>query len=80
MEVEAEASLYPLGQKDFRREAEAFVDVLRKHECNVEVGDMSCLIEGESEPVFAALRAGYEHAASQGGCVLVVKACNVCPL
>ncbi|MFO7959031.1 MAG: YkoF family thiamine/hydroxymethylpyrimidine-binding protein [Candidatus Brocadiia bacterium] len=80
MEVEAEVSLYPLGEKEFRREAELFVEVLREHGSHVEVGDMSYLVEGESDVVFDALRAGYEYTASRGGCVLVVKACNACSL
>jgi uncharacterized protein YqgV (UPF0045/DUF77 family) len=80
MEVEAEVSLYPLGQTELAPGVKAFIEALREHGCRVEVGDMSSLVTGESEQVFDALRQGYERAASQGGCVLVVKACNVCPV
>ena len=30
--------------------------------------------------MFEALRLGYEQAVQKSGCVLIVKACNVCPL
>jgi len=78
MDVEAEVSLYPLGQKELAPGVNAFVEVLRTHGCQVKVGDMSSLVTGESEQVFGALRRAYDGAASQGGCVLIVKACNAC--
>lgn len=80
MDVEAEVSLYPLGEEDLGRGVMAFIDTLRDQGCRVEVGDMSSQVSGDSETVFAALRVGYERAARAGGCVLVVKACNVCAL
>jgi uncharacterized protein YqgV (UPF0045/DUF77 family) len=78
MEVEAEVSLYPLGRKHLGPSANAFVETLRENGCRLKVGDMSSLVAGDSQQVFDALRRGYEEAASQGGCVLIVKACNAC--
>jgi len=79
MDVEAEISLYPLGEPHLSHPIQSFVKVLEDHDCEVEVGQMSTLVTGESTDFFEALRAGYEQACEQGGCVLVVKASNVCP-
>ena len=80
MEVEAEVSLYPLGQKELSPGVKVFVETLGEHGCQVEVRDMSSLVSSHSEQVFDALRQGYDRAASEGGCLLVVKACNICPV
>jgi len=80
MKLEAEVTLYPLGQKELGPGVKAFVEVLREHGCHVEVGSMGSFVTGDSEQVSGALRQGYDRAASQGGCVLIVKACNVCPV
>ena len=80
MEVEAEVSLYPLGQKELGPSVKAFIQTLKEQSCQVEVGSMSSLVSGDSRKVFDALRQGYDRAASEGGCLLVVKACNVCPV
>lgn len=79
MEVEAEVSLYPLGKRHLSRPIESFVRVLEEHGCEAEVGPMSTILKGDSVNVFEALRAGYEHACEEGGCVLIVKASNACP-
>ena len=79
-EVEAEVSLYPLGQERLAPLIEAFVRVLRDNRCEVEVRQMSSLVVGNSHNVFDALRSAYEQAASEGGCVLIVKVSNVCPV
>jgi len=80
MKVEAEVSMYPLGRKDLGTHVRRFIEGLRDCGCQIEVGDMSSLVIGESGQVFDALRQGYDGAAAEGGCVLIVKACNVCPL
>ena len=80
MEVEAEVSLYPLGQRKLEPGVKAFIQALREQGCHVEVGDMSSIVSGESQAVFDALRLAYDRAASEGGCVLIIKACNVCPV
>ena len=80
MNLEAETSLYPLGDADLSHPVEDFVQVLRAEGCTVEVGPMSSIVTGESSQVFRALGAAYEKAAKQGGCLLIIKACNVCPI
>jgi len=80
MIVEMEVSLYPVGDVDLSHPANDFAHVLEAEGCAVTVGPMSSFVVGDSSQIFAALRKGYESAAQQGGCVLIVKACNVCPL
>lgn len=80
MKVEAEVSLYPLGENHLSPAIEAFVNVLKDHGCDAQVGQMSTIVKGESANVFEALRVGYERACEEGGCVLIVKASNVCPV
>jgi len=80
MKVEAEVSLYPLTEETLEHPVLDFVDVLKTHGCEVEICPMCTVVKGESSDVFEALRLGYEQAAQKSGCVLIIKACNVCPL
>jgi uncharacterized protein YqgV (UPF0045/DUF77 family) len=80
MNVETEVSLYPLTEINLEHPVHDFARVLTTHGCTVEVGPMSSIVKGESTLVFEALRIGYEEAAKTSGCLLLVKACNVCPL
>jgi uncharacterized protein YqgV (UPF0045/DUF77 family) len=80
MNVEVEVSLYPLAEEHLELPARDFVDVLEKRGCMVEHTPLSSIVKGESAKVFEALRLGYEQAAQKSGCVLIIKACNVCPL
>ncbi|MBN2505757.1 MAG: thiamine-binding protein [Verrucomicrobia bacterium] len=80
MNVEAEISLYPLSEEHLEHPVHDFVEVLKTHGCSVEIGPMSSIVKGDSQAVFEALRIGYEEAAQKGGVLLIVKACNVCPL
>jgi len=80
MEVEVEVGPYPLGQKELGHGVKAFIQMLQEQGCQVEVGDMSTLVTGQSTQVFDGSRRGFDRAASEGACVLIVKACNVCPV
>ncbi len=80
MKMEMEVSLYPLTEENLKHPVLDFENVLKTHGCEVEVGLMSLIIKGESAQVFEALRIGYEQAARKSGCVLIIKACNACPL
>jgi len=80
MNVELEVSLYPLTKEYLEHPVHDFVELLEKHGCTVENGPLSSIVKGESSSVFEALRLGYEQAVQKSGCVLIVKACNVCPL
>lgn len=80
MSIETEVSLYPVAQERLVHPVHDFVEVLKTHGCTVEIGPMSSIVKGESSAVFEALRVGYEEAARKSACLLIVKACNVCPL
>jgi uncharacterized protein YqgV (UPF0045/DUF77 family) len=80
MKVEMEVSLYPLTEETLEHPALDFAHALKKHGCEVEAGPMSLVVKGDSGQVFEALRLGYEQAAQKSACVLIVKACNACPL
>ncbi len=80
MKVEAEVSLYPLTEENLEHPVHDFSDVLKSHGCEVELGPLSLIVKGESAQVFEALRLGYDQAAKESGCVLIIKACNACPL
>ncbi len=79
MEIQAEVSLYPLGESHLSGIIETFVEVVENHGCETEMGPMSTIVKGEASTVFEALRLGYERACESGGCVLTIKASNVCP-
>ena len=80
MDVELEVSLYPLTEEFLEHPVEDFVKLLEQHGCTVEHTALSSMVKGESERVFEAVRLGYEQAVQKSGCVLIVKACNACPL
>ena len=80
MIVELEVSLYPLTEETLAHPVQDFADLLEQHGCKVQHTPMSSLVTGESAAVFEALRLGYEQTAGKGACVMVVKACNACPL
>ncbi|MBN2563760.1 MAG: thiamine-binding protein [Phycisphaerae bacterium] len=80
MKVEVEVSLYPLAEEYLEHPVGDFVKVLEQHGCTVEHGPMSSYVNGELPAVFEAVRIGYEAVAQKCGCVLILKACNVCPL
>ncbi|MCF7855078.1 MAG: hypothetical protein K9N51_09795 [Candidatus Pacebacteria bacterium] len=80
MQVELEVSLYPLAEEHLEHPVKDFADLLEAHGCDIEHTPLSSIVRGESQKVFEALRLGYEQAARKSGCVLIVKACNACPL
>lgn len=76
MLVQAEVSLYPLGEKDLAPPIFTFVRRLEREGLSVEPGPMSTLVAGASADVFAALREAYEETCLTGRRVLVVKLLN----
>lgn len=80
MNVELEVSLYPLTEEHLEHPVQDFVKLLEQRGCQVEHTPLSSVVKGESTTVFEALRRGYEAAARKSACVLLVKACNACPL
>jgi len=78
-EISAQVSLYPLRQPDLGpviREAWRIFDRYGLHSKH---GEMSTLIWGGAEAVFAALQEAFAQAAAQGDAVMVVTFSNACP-
>jgi len=76
MRVQAEVSLYPLRDEDPAAPIFTFVRRLERPGLTLEVGALSCLVTGESEPLFEALREAYEEACRTGRRALVIKLLN----
>lgn len=76
MMVQAEVSLYPLGEKDLLPPILAFVRCLERAGLRVEPGPLATLVAGESAAVFEALREAYDEACLTGRRALVVKMIN----
>ncbi len=78
--IQAEISLYPLGETKLFTRIKGFVESLQRSGLTVEVGRMSTVISGESAAVFKALQDAFESDAARGGTVMTVKVSNACPL
>jgi uncharacterized protein YqgV (UPF0045/DUF77 family) len=76
MKVQAELSLYPLIQQDVVSVVDDYIEHLKEHDVEVEVGEMSTHIIGESENVFNAVRSAYEEVSIDKKCILIAKFSN----
>lgn len=76
MIVQAEVSLYPLGEADPAREIDAFVRRIARSGLTVETGPLSTLVSGESGLVFRALEEAYAANAEGERRVMIVKMKN----
>jgi uncharacterized protein YqgV (UPF0045/DUF77 family) len=63
-------SVYPLRQADIDAPVQESIHAARETGCAVRVGNLSTLIWGSEEEVFAALRAAFRAARSHGPAVL----------
>jgi len=79
VKVQAEISLYPLGEKDVLRSVEEFLGILREEGLQPHVGTMSSTVAAESGELFEAIAKAFERVAAHHRCVLVVKYSNACP-
>ena len=80
MMIQAEISLYPLGETRLSTRIDGFVALLRQSGLTVDVGRMSTFVAGESAAFFPALQDAFESDAVRGGTVMTVKVSNACPL
>ncbi len=81
MIIQAEISLYPLGNEDeLFVKVERFIELTKQSDISVDVGNMSTTIIGKSNDIFAVLHHAFEQVASHTAAVMVVKVCNICPL
>lgn len=76
MKIQAEISVYPLGQHDLTAQIENFVRWLECPGLTLEIGPLSTLVTGESTVLFDALEQAYALIAENGRCVLLVKIIN----
>ena len=79
MNIQAEISLYPLGEQDPLRAIDEFARVLAAEGLKPQIGTMSTLVVGKSEAVFAAVAKAFERASAERRCVLVAKYSNASP-
>ena len=78
--VMAQVSLYPLRQSSLGPPIGEAVRVLRQHGLTVRIGEMSTLVWGEEQALFAALRDAFHQASEHGDTVMAVTLSNACPL
>lgn len=77
--ISAQVSLYPLRTESIGPVIDEGVRVLREHGLETQVGEMSTVVWGEEQAVFAALQEAFHRAAAQGDAVMVVTLSNACP-
>lgn len=78
MKVQAEISLYPLGEKDSMASIEKFLNVLEDEHLEPRAGPMSTTVIAESEAFFQAISRAFEKVGTEHRCVLVLK-CSTLP-
>lgn len=78
-DIAAQVSLYPLRQASIGPPIHEAVRVFRQHGLETHIGEMSTLVWGEEEAVFAALQEAFQQAAERGDAVMVVTLSNACP-
>lgn len=78
--ISAQISLYPLGQQALGPAIDDAVRALQRPGLQVRVGEMSTLVWGEEEVLFAALRAAFDQGTARGAAVMTVTLSNACPL
>jgi uncharacterized protein YqgV (UPF0045/DUF77 family) len=77
--VTAQVSLYPLRQESIGPPIREAVRVFRQHGLETRIGEMSTLVWGEEQALFAALQQAFHQAAESGDAVMVVTLSDACP-
>ena len=78
--IMAQVSLYPLRQGSIEPGIREVIRILSRQGLEARVGEMSTLVWGEEQAVFAALEEAFHRAAKGGDTVMVVTLSNACPL
>lgn len=79
MNVQAELSLYPLRVRNLGGVIEQVLAELKTADVTVQPGNMSSIVAGDADAVFAAAAAAFKAAAEHHQVVLVMKVSNACP-
>jgi uncharacterized protein YqgV (UPF0045/DUF77 family) len=77
--VTAQVSLYPLRQASIGPPIREAVRILHEHGLGIRIGEMSTLVWGEEEAIFAALQDAFHQVAARGATVMAVTLSNACP-
>mgnify|MGYP001820996264 CR=1 FL=1 len=77
--ISAQISLYPLRQASIGPPVREAVRVLRQRGLETRIGEMSTLVWGEEQAVFAALEDAFHQATEHGDTVMAVTLSNACP-
>lgn len=72
-------SLYPLGEKDLSPTINAAIQELKKSGLQYEMGNMSTIVYGGTDEIFAVLKNMYE-AISNKPAVMTFTLSNACPV
>ena len=75
----AQVSLYPLRQASIGPTIREAVRLFRRQGLEIRVGEMSTLVWGSEQAVFAALQEAFHRAAESGDTVMTVTVSNACP-
>ena len=78
--ITAQVSLYPLRQVSIGPAIREAMRVFRQYGLETRIGEMSTLVWGKEEEVFAALQDAFHRAAERGDAVMMVTLSNACPL
>jgi uncharacterized protein YqgV (UPF0045/DUF77 family) len=79
MDVSCQFALYPLGQSHLGPTIDAALSALSARGLSVEPGQMSTMVRGPLEEVFAGLAEAF-RAAGDDDTVLVATVSNACPV
>jgi uncharacterized protein YqgV (UPF0045/DUF77 family) len=80
MQISAQISLYPLKQEKLSPAVEGVWKILEERGLAFEKGNMSTVVVGEGEKVFAAIQDAFLGAAARGAVSMVVTFSNACPI
>jgi uncharacterized protein YqgV (UPF0045/DUF77 family) len=80
MNIMVEISMYPLKTESLSEPIKAFLDELASvSDLEVQVGNMSTQVTGESKSVFSSLERAFSKVAESDECVMILKVSNACP-
>ena len=80
MTIQAEISLYTLGEKSQLPAINDLINVLIKHGIEIEPGRMSSIISGDASILFPALQEAFETVSEDSQIVMTLKISNACPV
>lgn len=77
--IMAQVSLYPLRQASIGPPIREVGRIFRQRGLETRIGEMSTLVWGEEQALFAALQEAFQQAAARGDAVMVIILSNACP-